>query len=152
MKFPPIKICLLCRAGEGGKFHVKNQFTWNFPPSKFAYYAGEGGNFMWNTSSHEISPHKNKPAMRGRGEILCEIPVHMKFPPIKICFLYGEGGNFMWNTSSHEISPHQNLPAMQGEGKGEISCEIPVHMKFPPLKFACYAGEGGNFSPGHCSP
>ena len=41
-----------------------------------------------------------------RGEISCEIQVHMKFPPIKICLLCGgKGGNFMWNTSSHEISP-----------------------------------------------
>ena len=31
-----------------------------------------------------------------RGEISCEIQVHMKFPPKKICLLCGEGGNFMW--------------------------------------------------------
>ena len=51
-------------------------FTYFFPPTNcwFSVHyqpevlaGAQGGNFMWNTSSHEISPHQNLPTMWGEG-------------------------------------------------------------------------------------
>ena len=38
-----------------------------------------------------------------RGEISCEIQVHMKFPPIKICLLCGGRGKFHVKYKKHNL-------------------------------------------------
>ena len=118
-------------------------FTYYFPP-KIAdwlnsinprYLRARRGEISCEMPVHMKFPPNKICLLCGgaRGEISCEIPVHMKFPPNKICLLCGGRGEISCEIPVHMKFPPNKICLLCGRGaRGEISCEIPVHMKFPP--------------------